>query len=84
LWKNGGCLAVQPLNDLPAGLLTWIQPNDAPSRLKFPSRQWLSASPVLLTALGTWRNCTAFPILHSAQAEQHPEILARKLGRCRC
>jgi len=45
-----------------AGLLTRIHPRDAPSRLASVA----NASPVLLTALGTWRTCTAFPILRPA------------------
>lgn len=44
---------------LPAGLLTWIHPSPRLPGLS----QWQCAANVLLTALGTWRSCTAFPIL---------------------
>jgi len=32
-------------------------------------RQWLAAPPILLTALGTWRIFTAFPILPAGHLE---------------
>ncbi|MDQ1198376.1 hypothetical protein QE435_004086 [Rhizobium sp. SORGH_AS 787] len=60
-----------------AGLLTWLLlPVTA-----FPIAQWLMATGIRLTALGTLRSCTAFPILLPKQAPDDVAYGQLPIGR---
>lgn len=53
-----------------AGLLTWLHL----AQQAFPVSQWLNLLAIRLTALGTCRNCTGFPILLREQAPDMDDI----------